>query len=71
MGEHRKSDRFLAVTRWLKDIQQQSTAHADTRGMMELSGCAAVGPENGESSKPVFDFIVWFLSRGEAVQCLM
>ena len=35
MGEHGKSDRFLAVTRWLKIIQEQSTVHADTCRMME------------------------------------
>lgn len=35
VGEHGKNDRFLAVTRWLKIIQEQPAAHADTCRMME------------------------------------
>lgn len=77
VGEHGKSDRFLAVTRWLKDIQEQSAAHGDTCRMMETVRLRSSWPrERGEQQSNFYIYISiyihrWFLSRGEAVQCLM
>lgn len=60
MGEHGKSDRFLAVTRWLKDIQEQSAAHGDICRMMEtVRLCSSWPREWGEQKSSIYVYILY------------